>query len=481
MKHRLLIPLAALSLIAVGCGKGGSKNPLKDFPNARLAEAPSDKKDVDQSGVLQSVTVSAVESDLNFVQGEGKSVRVVVGINGGRMPVDARYQLTLENAPQGMTLKPDGAPHTFVLSWVAPRDYLNSQQNAVGVQVEFRVQPVDTRNVTSKLLLSATSTGEIVPLSGAGLMVVKAKGQPAISGKVRFSPGQEVNAEQNVNIDFDVTAGGVNTADDVEVRLTSGPSEPARELLRMDALRGTLSSTAKVVQESVDAKGVYRGTYRVQFSAKRFLDNLIAEIETNPGLREKFESGKMKTAEAVFTARAENAYNGTKSADQSFLIRVNLEPKAGQVLYVGPKTFKAPAGTSGAFVFQLRSSAGRGRVQAALTPVEGVDPVTKELTCTPSSAELSRQLGCASVGCLLNCTLTFSSECSEQGSVSKVEVQASSKISSEAVGDDRVFKVDLSLTPSRQNCGAPPAKPETVVVSKKAPAKTGAKAKDGAK
>lgn len=326
MKFKLTTVLLASTMLAA-CGKHSptEKNPLDGYQAVNTAVVPYNEVAKDQFRRVKFYEISNVE-DLNFVQGQEKSVHFMVNVNLQNAN-PSHYTLQGQQLPEGATLTRDRATGMYIFKWKPAADTLSQTENGKIIKIKFQFVPIKANNPNYDFMRAQT---DLVPKE-VSVTVNKYSQQPVLSEKIIFRPSQTIKADQTATVELDVVASGARYVDDVQVNTISGPDNISRELVQLDGVMATIAKVSRV-REQISPDGTVKASYQVRFVASRFVEILMQQINADPILKKRYADCKLTSAEASFNVQVINKYNASTSVERNVILIVELPaPVAGCV------------------------------------------------------------------------------------------------------------------------------------------------------
>jgi hypothetical protein len=442
----------ALSLMMAACGSRG-KDPLQNYEALKHSVPAYKNKLAEQITITRLFEVEAQES-LNFFQGEEKTVHFKVHLYFDNNST-VRYHLEMSKGPsaQGATLtRIDG--DTYALKWHPSNSLLTTLEDNKNFDLQLKFVLDNSSSAISKANMvgvEATKDWQIT--------LYKEKDQPVIeeseASPIKLIPGAEVNADQDVKIQFVAAAKGLHKAEDLKINFDRGPQEPSLELAQFDGYPATDLHATQVRSLGQDAQGRTRYEYSLTFHSREFADQLQKKIDGSAKLKDKFARGALTAGEAVFYLSAYNEYSQRLSAQRQVVIKVNLTDKAGEPKLVGETgVVNATIGTQTAEQFFIKSEATRGEIKinglhfAETQPEKekltiSQDGVDLKLTCQPGGTSLGEIMGCKTGGCVKSCQLQVMSSCEAKETSLNLIINAESVLGASKQQKDLNLKVNL--------------------------------------
>ncbi len=466
--------LATATLFSIGCGSR-SQDPLQNYESLKNSVPAYQRQSADQTTQTQLFSIDNQDS-LVFYQGENTAVNFKVRLFFNDNS-SVHYNVIMTKGPAGATFTRVG-PDSFALRWAPATNLLSASENnrPLDLQLSFVLDP--SSSAVSKANLAGYYAKKDLTVT-----LYKEQDQPIIekseTNPIKLIPGSEVNADQDVKIQFVAAAKGLHKAQDLKINFERGPQEPSLELAQMDGYSATDLHATQTRSLGADAQGRARYEYVINFKARTFADELQKQIDRTPALKAKFQKGELTAGEALFYISAYNEYS-QKTSDEHRLIaiKVNMTDKAGEPKFVGGAgTASAKIGSQISEQFFIKADGARGEVKVNSIRISdptkagkdtddqgktaeatksnatlklAQDGVELSLTCEAGGAAIGEIMGCKTGACVKSCHVQVASNCDAKEGTTNLIISTESTLGTSKQQKDLNFKV--SLTGKAANC-----------------------------
>jgi hypothetical protein len=230
--------------------------------------------------------------------------------------------------------------------------------------------------------------------------------------------------------------------DNLELLMTRGPNEPARELVQLDGLHAVVESPRLVKAGSPNKDGVVTSVYEISFETQRFVDQLIRQIDSDSVIKARHQNGTLKSAEAIFYVQAINSYNQKASARKAVVVKVNLDPQAAAAEMIGSNSLRLSAGAESSQSYFFKSIGGRGNVKVDFPKIDQ-DGVVADMSCKAVSAKRASDLGCTTRACMQECLLKITADCTAKAQTIDQKFKVISELGDSKVENDQAIKIQI--------------------------------------
>ncbi len=451
----------AMGLTIAGCGSR-EKDPFKNYETLKNSVPYHAQDNLPRSTITQLFSIDNQDS-LNFNQGEERVVNFKVNLFFD-VSDTVVYNLAIDRdnstISRDATLTRLAGSDIFALKWRPSISTLTSTESHKTMDLVLKFELL---NGSSPSALAKMPKGYYSEKKYS-VELYKELDQPVIEDStatpIKLIPGQEVNADQDVTIQFVAAAKGLHKPQDLKINFNRGPAEPSLELAQLDGYSATdLTAAQNPASLGVDSSGRTRYLYTVKFHAREFADQLNRFIDKTPALAAKFSKGILTAGEAVFYISAYNEYSQRFSSQREITIKVNMSDKAGEAKIISePAALTALVGQSTSAVVLIRSESARGSlkitaarfnekdqpselVKNAVTLTQDTASVT--LACSTPKNSMGDAMGCKSGSCLKSCTVQVASSCDAKEGTMNLIISTESAVGSSIVQKDLTYTISL--------------------------------------
>jgi hypothetical protein len=422
-------------MTTLACGRM-EKDPLKNYESISDARPPYEQKN-DGKSTMTTLFFIDIVGDNTFVQGEEQEVKFKVRHTFSNPDNEVQYALRLksEDALKGARFSLI-SKDLWSLKWQPAKNILSSAENSRKFDIQLQIQLLDESSPSvKKQFYGQEDTRDFT------LVLQKDLDQPVFSKDINYIPAAAINPDQQLKIQFTVAAKGLTTADDLDVTLSRGPEAISSELVQLDAVIGVRSAHATRIKSlGVDKQGRSQFLYEIQFNARPFTDLVLQQIQSVPVLKEKYTSGVLNSAEALFYIEAVNKYSATRSI-KTARFTVNLTDTAGYAIIAGSESTQLTAGAQIAEHFFVRASDSRSLTKVTALEFgsqkielkDGQAEITEgsnsfKLTCTAGTPKLNEHFGCKAGSCYQSCRIEVKSDCNAAAANHLLKIHAKTEM-----------------------------------------------------
>lgn len=454
MRKLQTIAILGLALITLPhCGQK-EQNPLHGYTVANTAVPPEQR---DRRTITERVQTHKIEAldDLQFIEGQEKSVRFKVTLLAAH-PDETKIELKQDDLlkAMGATLRKTAAD-VWTLSWKPSLNILPSTRDSARFDLKLKLDVLASSSARAKAQFPAGTdlTREfLVTLS-------KDQSVPKFADRILLSNGSKLSLGQKTEVRFQVSAGQIDGAEDLEIQLNPESQKPSRELLQASGAYGVAEAPEAIATRQEGVEKVV--TYKLTFDSQKFWEQVLEDIQAEPRLIQKLQSAEYLTAEARLVIHAKNKKTG-RSQTREVFIDVDLGFKPGAPELISTETLVVASKRTKIDTLAVKADNGQGNLSVvtatindtAATESKGsfsldVAAATVTLRCTPANSKDLREK-CQTGACVLNCRTTVKAKCAAEDTTLNLQLKVKSTVRHQEV--EGVVTRQIQIQKSQKTC-----------------------------